>query len=251
MFLTRTVRFIFALSLVVALGSASAATDDYPAIKRNVNPPPSAELTYALQARHSGLTLGGEAIMRWSASATRYEVTVDTKASLFGKLLASHSEGEVGAYGLTPTQMSEQRLRKPPFSVTFGRNDQTIRFSESGTTYPLKGGEQDRTSVIWQIASIARAAPEQIKPGTQWTFLVTGRREAEVWTFKVTGRDKIRTALGEFSAIHITKLPSQDRVNQQLDLWLAPSLDWYPVRSFFKDGNGLELEQTLRAVARK
>ena len=240
-----------AVTLCLALGISLAMANDHPAVKRAVNPPPSAELSYTIKARHSGLTLGGDAHIRWQASANRFDIDVSTKASMLGKILESHSEGEIGEYGLAPSKMHEKRLRKQPFSVTFGREDKTIRFSESAVTYPLKGGEQDRTSVTWQIASIARSSPETIKPGTQWTFLVTGRREAEVWTFKVVGRETVRTPMGEFAAVHITKLASKDREQQHLDFWLAPALEWYPVRSSFKDANGLELDQTLRSIQRR
>jgi hypothetical protein len=41
------------------------------------------------------------------------------------------------------------------------------------------------------------------------------------------------------------------RKGQQVDLWLAPSLDWYPVRVRFNDPDGDFVDQTLEKVVKK
>jgi hypothetical protein len=41
------------------------------------------------------------------------------------------------------------------------------------------------------------------------------------------------------------------RKGQQVDLWLAPSLDWYPVRVRFNDNDGDFVDQTLEKVVKK
>ena len=40
-------------------------------------------------------------------------------------------------------------------------------------------------------------------------------------------------------------------LSQQVDLWLAPSLDWYPVRVRFNDNDGDFVDQTLEKVVKK
>ena len=243
---------LLAASLFLTLGASAApvSTSEHPSFKHPVNLPPSAELLYTIKAKHSGFALKGDAQMKWAATADRFDITVETRAAMLGKLLDSHSQGGVDKYGLAPARLTEKRFRKPPHTVTFGREDHTIRFSESAVTYPIKGGEQDRTSITWQLVAIARGAPDKFKAGTVWPFFVAGRSDAEAWDFKVIGREKISTPMGEVSAIHITKLPSKSREQQTLDLWLAPSMEWYPVRMLFSEPNGVEVDQVLQKIVR-
>jgi hypothetical protein len=117
--------------------------------------------------------------------------------------------------------------------------------------YPLKGGEQDRSSVSWQLAAVARAAPDKFVPGSEWTFFVAGRRDADPWTFKVIGHDSVRTGLGAVDALHLVRLPPPDSKDQKLDIWLAPGHEWYPVRVRFTDSDDEFVDQTLEKIVKK
>ncbi|HJU70655.1 MAG TPA: DUF3108 domain-containing protein [Paucimonas sp.] len=231
--------------------AASAQTADHPAIKHPFQLPPSANLHYAILARQGGLTLNGNALLSWSASAGSYAIKTETRAMLVGKILEADSSGSIDGYGLAPAQAIEKRFRKAPSTTTFDRDSQTIRFTESTASYPLKGGEQDRTSAIWQLISVARAAPDKIRKGAEWVFFVAGRRDAERWTFRVLQRETIRTALGEIDTLHLSKAPPPDSRGQKLDIWLAPALEWYPVRLRFTDEDGDFVEQSLQEITRK
>ena len=238
---------------LLALGTlaASAAPLDHPAIKYPFKLPPPAALHYAIQARQNGLSLNGNALLSWSVSDDNYAIKSETRAMLVGKILESESAGRIDGYGLAPAQLIEKRFRKAPTSTTFNRDSQTFAFTESDASYPLKGGEQDRTSAIWQLIAVARAAPGKIKEGTEWVFFVAGRRDAERWTFKAMQRETIRTALGELSTLHLRKAPPPDSLEQQLDIWLAPALEWYPVRLRFTDADGDFVEQSLQEISKK
>ena len=240
-----------AAALLALSTLAAAQTPDHPAVKHPFQLPPSADLHYTIQARQGGLTLSGNALLSWSADAGSYAIRTETRAMLVGKILQADSAGSIDGYGLAPAQAVETRFRKAPSTTTFDRDSQTIRFTESSASYPLKGGEQDRSSAIWQLISVARAAPAKIRKGTQWVFFVAGRRDAERWTFKVLKRETIRTALGEIDTLHLSKAPPPDSRGQQLDIWLAPSLEWYPVRLRFTDDDGDFVEQSLQEITKK
>jgi hypothetical protein len=117
--------------------------------------------------------------------------------------------------------------------------------------YPIKGGEQDRSSVSWQLVAVARAAPEKFVPGSEWIFFVAGRRDAEPWTFKVVKKESIRTGLGPVETVHLVKLPPPDSKDQALDIWLAPSLGWLPARLRFTDNDDEFVDQTLEKITKK
>ena len=237
---------------LLALGTlASAAPPDHPAIKYPFKLPPPAALHYAIKARQSGLSLDGTALLSWAVSDDNYSIRSETRAMLLGKILESESAGRIDGYGLAPAQLTEKRFRKAPTSTTFDRDSLTIAFTESNASYPLMGGEQDRTSAIWQLIAVARAAPGKIKEGTEWVFFVAGRRDAQRWTFKAMQRETIRTALGELNTLHLRKAPPPDSLEQQLDIWLAPALEWYPVRLRFSDADGDFVEQSLQEISKQ
>lgn len=230
------------------LGAPTAANA---AAKYKTNLPPSAELAYSINAKQKGIPIEGEAVMRWSAGAGKFSASNEARAILVGKILDAKSEGAIDAYGLAPATFTEKRFRREPTTTSFDRTSNTIRFTASEQSYPIEGGEQDRNSAIWQLISVARAAPAKFKPGSSWSFFVAGQRDAEQWTFKVVKREKISTPLGDMNALHIVKAPPPDSQEQKLDIWLAPSLEWYPVRLRFSDDNGDFIEQTLQKVGKK
>ncbi len=229
---------------------ASASTLDHPAVKHKLNAPPSADLNYSIKAKQSGLSLSGDALVQWRAADNKFTVVTATRAMLIGKILDAKSEGAVDEYGLAPATFTEKRFRKDPTTTTFDRQGNTISFSASSESYPIQGGEQDRSSAIWQLISIARAAPEKFKPGSEWTFFVAGQYDAEPWTFKLTQPENIKTPMGEIHAVHILKAPPPDSKGQRLDIWLAPSLEWYPVRLRFTEANGDVIEQSLESISK-
>lgn len=228
---------------------ASAA--ERAAIKYKVNLPPSADLAYSIKAKQSGLTLDGSTLLQWQTAGNKFSIAAETRAALVGKIIETKSQGTVGEYGLAPATFTEKRFRKPETTTTFDRQAKAIRFTKSDQTYPIKGGEQDRSSAIWQLAAIARAAPAKFKPGSTWTFFVAGQKDAEPWTFKVVRQEPIRTPLGDMNAWHIASVPGPDSKGQQLDIWLAPSLESYPVQLRFTEADGDYIEQLLQKLTKK
>jgi hypothetical protein len=239
--------FVPALALCFTAAVAQAAAK--PAYPTSM--PPAADLSYGIRARQSGLTISGESQMQWQPADKRYTVSIETRAMLVGKILDEKSEGAIDAWGLAPVRFTEQRFRKDATSVTFDRGARLISFSASDRTYPIRGGEQDRASVIWQLSAVARAAPAKFRNGSSWNFFVVGQRDADPWTFKVGAQEKVAGPDGEVMAWHVTRNPPPGSEEQQLDIWLAPALQWYPVKLRFTEGGGDFIEQTLRQVRTK
>jgi hypothetical protein len=235
--------------LAAALGGAVAA--EHVAIKRPVDLPPSADLSYSIKARQKGFSINGDAFISWRVAGGKYTLRADTRAVLFGSILENRSEGLIDSFGLAPTRFYEKRIRHEPWITTFDRAGKSISFTEGKLVYPIKGGEQDRSSVSWQLVAAARAAPEKFTPGSEWIFFVAGRRDAEPWTFRVVNKESIRTGLGPVEALHLVKLPPPDSQDQTLDIWLAPSLEWYPARLRFTDNDDEFVDQTLEKIVKK
>ena len=237
-------------ALLAALMAGAGAAERV-AIKRAVDIPPSADLNYSIKARQKGFSISGDATVSWRAAGGKYSLRADTRAMFLGNILENRSEGLIDGFGVAPTQFYEKRIRRDPYTTTFDRARNAISFTESKQVYPLKGGEQDRSSVSWQLAAVARAAPDKFTSGSEWTFFVAGRRDAEQWTFKVVKHDSVRTGLGAVDAVHLVRLPPPDSKDQTLDIWLAPTHEWYPVRVRFTDSDDEFVDQTLEKITRK
>jgi hypothetical protein len=239
-----------AAGVALALLALPVTALEHPSLKRKFDLPPSADLSYSIKAKQSGFSLDGNAVLKWLVNDHTYSVVMETRAMLLGKIIDTKSHGLIDDYGLAPLNFTEKRISKDPSTTTFNRDSKIISFAQSAETYPIKGGEQDRSSIIWQLISVARGTPAKFKPGTEWQFFVAGQRDAEPWSFKVANEEKINSALGDVNAVHIVRAPPPDAKGQQLDIWLAPSLEWYPLRLRFTDPDGNTIEQTLEKIGK-
>jgi hypothetical protein len=249
-------KLIYLAALIIGLGIRPAYSDEHPSNRYPTNVPPSVQLHYRIQAERSGLTLLGEANMNWQladaphtkTTQQTYSITNETYAAIFGKILEASSHGVIDTFGLAPEQYQEKTRNKSALKTSFNRQTKQITFSDSTQTYPLKGGEQDRTSIIWQLVSIARAAAKSFTLKSEWRFFVAGQRDAEQWIFTVDELVTLKTALGEIATVHLVRKPLPDAKNQHLDIWLAPSLAWCPVRIKFIDADGNTIDQSLDQI---
>jgi hypothetical protein len=242
------------LAGTIAAAPVTASTQSavkHRAANYKIDLPPSAELNYTIKAKESGLTLSGEGKLHWQTDSKTFSTSTETRAMMIGKIHQSWSEGIIDAHGLAPVKFTEKRFRKPENTVTFDRQEGAIKFSMSDKTYPIKGGEQDRSSAIWQLVAIARGNPARFKEGSSWTFFVAGRNDGEPWTFKVGKRETVRTPMGNIPVLHVTRVPPPDAPDRRLEVWLAPSLEWYPARLRFADNSTEYIEQTLQTLAKK
>lgn len=243
---------IAAILLASACGSNAQDGGEHPAVKRSFDLPPSAELIYTISANQRGLALKGDATITWHADAGKYAASAESRVAIFGKLTENRSSGTIDAYGLAPAEFYDKRIRKDPVTATFDRDAKKISFSDGDKGYPIKGGEQDRVSISWQLVAVARAAKDKFKAGSEWKFFVVGPRDADAWTFRVIGTEKVQTGLGEIEAVHVARGTPPNSREQSLDMWLAPSNEWYPVKLRFSEGDRSEvIEQTLQKITKK
>lgn len=219
--------------------------------KHPFNLPPSADLNYTIKANVRGLVLDGTGSIQWTGAREKYRLLFETRSALTGTLLLENSEGKIDLFGLAPDIFSIKRFRKEAVSILFDRNTNQANFPGNVPPHLLQGGEQDRLSVLWQLLSVARAAPVRFKPGSAWTFYVLGQRDGEPWTFQVNEAQRMRTPLGEVDVLHVVRMPPENSGSQQLDIWLAPKYEWFPVKLRISEGNGDYIEQNIERINKK
>lgn len=236
---------LLACALLASHGAAAQGK------RTTANPPPSADLNYTIDANQHGLPLNGSAVVHWTNGDGRYTIVTETRAMLLGKILEAKSEGTIDANGLVPLSSTEKRYRKKETVTTFDRQANTITFSASGDSQPIKGGEQDRNSIVWQLATMARSTPSKLKAGASLAVVVAGQKDAETWHFKVGKSEKIKSPLGELSAVKVSKIVKDGGKEQKIDIWFAPARNWYPVRIRFAEPEGDFIEQTIASIVPK
>ena len=210
-----------------------------------VKAPPSVELRYRAHSLHKGDHYYGKGRIQWQANGDNYKVKGEFGV-LFINVLDFSSEGTIDPnYGVAPTVYAEKRKFRSETNTHFHRERKTISFSASALKYRRQGGEQDRASIVWQLAGIGRRNPERFKPGAVLDIVVAGSRGADIWKFRIGELEEIETDAGKMRAWRITRSPRPGTFEQTFDLWLAPQFEWYPVKLRYTNANGDFLELSL------
>jgi hypothetical protein len=212
-----------------------------PGVKFSV--PPSGELQY--DTFYNGVR-NQPGTIHWSSDGkTRYEMIVSVPLPFVGTFsYASH--GHIDAFGLAPDQYIEKRGRRAEDISIFNRTSKQIVFTRTPASLPLADGAQDRFSMVMQLASLVRGDPNVYQPGVTRQFFVVDNDSGENWPIETIGDETIRTSQGYVSARHFMRLPRHDGDRRRIDVWLAPSLGWLPVRIMQTEPNGTEIELVWR-----
>jgi hypothetical protein len=215
-----------------------------PATHYKVSLPPSAELKYDVQALRDGQMVYGSGKIGWQSDGERYTVNGNASILVF-TVLDFKSEGVIDQFGVAPVIYTEKRFRKSETNTHFHRERNTISFSASTASYPREGGEQDRASIIWQLAGIGRGDTEKFVPGAEIDFFVAGVRDAETWRIQIIGQEEIEVGTGKVNAWHVVRIPRRGSYDQKLDIWLSQQQGWYPVKLRYTETNGEYLDMSL------
>jgi hypothetical protein len=232
----------------------AAPTDDSPPAAQGTqyhfDPPPSAALEYDVVAFSDNLTWRGTSTLDWKTDGSRYTVDGEVYTRLFTKIafLNFTSSGRIGAFGVEPELYTEKKRNRAATNTHFNRERNVVSFSASTTSYPRAGGEQDRASLIWQLAAIGRGDSGKFAPGAVIDMFVAGVRDGEVWRMQVVGQEEIRLITGAARAWHVVRQPRPGSYEQRLDIWLEPGRQWYPARLRFTETNGDYLELSLSGL---
>lgn len=211
------------------------------------DPPPPAELEYEAHAFFDNLNYYGTSTLGWNNDGKHYSVDGEVYVRMFAKitLLSFTSSGELNAYGVAPELYTEKKRNRAATNTHFNRERNLVSFSSSTTTYPRVGGEQDRASIIWQLAAIGRGDSSKFAAEAVIDMFVAGVRDGEVWRMQVVGQEPIRLNDGAHQVWHVVRQPRPGSYDQRLDIWLDPERQWYPARLRFTETNGDYLEMSL------
>lgn len=247
------------LSLTWLLGSANLYAQTAPAPIEVRSPqgqlvlpkapwrqPAPAVLKFTVQGKVKSIPFKTTAQLDWRAQGKRYEAAQEVQIPIVGSRRQS-SIGTINANGLEP-EIFLDRSRKE-YSTTFDTQARDIRFSRNNETAPLVPGTQDRLSAFFQVAGMIAAAPKLYPAGTQITVMAASSRRVSPWIFTVRGTENLQLPAGSMAAIKLEhNSENNDAEGLQSALWLAPSLQYLPVRiRMLEDGGRDELDLKLQS----
>ena len=206
--------------------------------------PPSGELQY--DTFFNGVR-NQPGTIHWSSDGQRYEMVVSVPLPFVGTFSWT-SKGRVDAFGLAPDQYIEKRGHRPEDVTIFNRTDKQIVFTRTPNSLALPDGAQDRFSMVMQLASLVRGNPEAYRPGVTREFYVADNDSGETWPITTIGDETVGTDHGYVTARHFMRLPRREGDRRRIDVWLAPSLGWLPVRLLQTEPNGTQFELVWRGA---
>ena len=208
--------------------------------------PAAARLQFTVQGKFKGLPYQTRAQLDWLPQGQRYEAAQEVQIPVLGSRRQS-SVGSIAPQGLQP-EIFLDRSRKE-YSTTFDAAAGQIRFSRGSDPAPWQRGTQDRMSVFFQVAGMLAAAPQRYPVGTQITVQAASSSRVAPWTFTVRGTEELKLPAGRMSAIKLEHSSDSGAADGlQSALWLAPGLQYLPVRiRMLEDGGRDELDLKLQS----
>jgi hypothetical protein len=106
--------------------------------------------------------------------------------------------------------------------------------------------------LLLQLAAMGNGDPAQFALGREFSIQVAEGRDANDFMFQVVAQEEIDSQLvpgqNKLSTIHIVRAPRPGAYNSRLDIWLAPSLSWYPVQIRNTESSGTVTNQIVTAL---
>lgn len=154
------------------------------------------------------------------------------------------SEGEITQNGLRPLHFEHHRGSDPAKLIVadFDWENRVVSHKYDGKveTAPLDDGIQDRISQHYQF---------MFQPPRQRSFDIhmSNGRKLSLNNYRVLDEETMATLVGSLQTVHISKqrTPNEDGI----ELWLAKSRHFFPVRIVFNEKDGGKLVQQLESLS--
>lgn len=214
--------------------AASAAAAEPEAAATAFEWPRSTRLDYRLTGNYRG-PVDGQASVQWLLQGTHYQVHVEVSVGpSFAPLLSRRmsSDGVIGATGLSPRRYEEETrvaLRSPRrLQVELGPD--RVRLP-NGSELPRPPGVQDSASQFVQLTWLFTTQPQRLRGGESIPIMLALPRRVDPWVYDVLAQETLLTPAGAFEVMPVRpRRPERPRGDLSAEVWLAPSLQYLPVR---------------------
>lgn len=210
--------------------------------------PVSTKISYKLLGNYRG-PVEGQAQVEWLRQGARYQVHLDVSIGPSFAPLASRrvsSQGLIDATGLVP-QLYEQETRVLMGSPRLA----TIRFEPDGITLANgrheapKAEIQDTASQFIQLIYLFTTRAELHAQGAQVALPLALPHRVDRWIYEVDHLEPQETSVGMIEALHLKPRRQADPGDISVEMWLAPTLHWFPIRIRMKQDAETSLDLIL------
>lgn len=211
---------------------------------------PPQQVTAKYRVIKSG-QLVGEVNERFERNGQQYRIESTTSATGIFALFARgairlQSSGEITKDGLRPLHFEHHRGADAAKLIVADFDWEKLvashKYDGKVETAPLLPGTQDRLSQLYQFMFRA--------PGKHDVdFPISTGRKLSLHHYRFIKEETTGVSAGTFQTLHLSKERAADE--DGLELWLAKSRHYFPVRIVFIDKNGSRLEQQLESFSLK
>jgi len=195
--------------------------------------------------------LVGEINERFERTGQQYRIESTTTATGIFALFARgnirlQSTGEITRDGLRPQHFEHHRGADAAKLIVadFDWENNVVSHKYDGRveTAPLLANTQDRLSQLYQFMFQA--------PGKHDVdFHISTGRKLSLHHYRFIKEETTTVSAGTYRTLHLSKERTADE--DGIELWLAKSQHYFPVRVVFNEKNGSRLEQQLESLSLK
>ncbi len=218
----------------LAAATAAQAAAEVQNAKKVVYAAP-ALLLYDGRGEEKGFKYSASGELWWQPEAQRYNARLELAAFGF-RVRTWTSKGELTDGGLQPVRFGD-KPRGAEKATHFQRDKGIISFSANNADVPLQPGAQDKLSALLQLSALFAGEPARYVAGTSIRFQAADAHRAEVWDFKVGASETLELPGGTLRGTRFTKEPTVE-FDQRIEVWLAPDMQFLPVRIRITEANG-------------
>jgi len=213
--------------------------------------PLSTRLSYVLTGHYRG-PVHGQAQVEWLRKGRDYQVHLDVGVGpSFAPLITRRmsSQGQLTPEGIAPQRYDEETK----FIVGQGRRAAVAFLGgevqlASGVRQPVARGAQDSASQFVQLTWLFLTGRERPQAGRVVQFpLVLPYRQYD-WPYEVIGEDMVDTPMGPLASWHLKPLRSPGGGDLSVEVWLAPTLQYLPVRIIIRQDASNYIDMALKSM---
>jgi len=204
--------------------------------------PGSTRLKYDVKGEVKGFPYFANGELLWLQDGKTYDARLEISHFLLGSRVQT-SKGQLTPQGLEPIRFGDKVRSEVAAHFEYGKGK--VTFSANTPDAPLQMGAQDQLSVFIQLASMLGGEKERVLVGDLIPFQAIGPRSSEAWIFKMGESETLALPGGAVKAFKLSRDPTGEH-DPKVEVWLAPDMDFMPVRIRLSQPNGDFVEQQWR-----
>ena len=239
-----------ASAAVVAAAASSAASG---AVEFQPGPewPASTRLDYKLRGNYRG-AVTGHARVEWLRDGRRYQVHLEVSVGPSFAPLISRTMSSEGV--LTPRGIQPERFDEDTRILLAARRRLTLQFQGPDLLFPdgrrewAPPGVQDAASQFVQLTWLFLTGRESPAPGHEIRLPLALPRKLYAWRYVIDGEETLDTPMGPLPTWHLRPLAENTGSDLKAEVWLAPSLQYLPVRLMIRQDDKTWIDLMLQSA---